>query len=394
MHLLDTYALHCGLKVDKPYIYTLYYPLGIERYITFQPFSNFAEKQYDYWNEVIGHLNPILEDKSIKVVQIGAKDDAPMKQCIWTQGTTKISQAAYLIKNGILHLGVDSFGAHVASGFSKKIVCLYSTNWANNCRPYWSDPKDIRLFEPDRSESKPTFNHEEGPNKSINKIKPEDIANSVLELLGSEDKVNKESVFFGDDYNKMKISLVPSSLTYSLKELGHLIVRMDLHFDEKILEAILQSYESVSIITKKPIDIEIINKHKEKIQDVVYWVNKDNDIKFVKKLHSTGINYILLTNLKGEKFSDLKFKYLDYNFIFQKVINEEKKEKVLNFGKEKLLFKSRQKIVKDGKVYNSVASLNKEWEVEDMISEPCFDLIDEDDFWLDLEDFYIMKKLD
>ena len=229
MHLLDTYALHCGLKVDKPYIYTLYYPLGIERYITFQPFSNFAEKQYDYWNEVIGHLNPILEDKSIKVVQIGAKDDAPMKQCIWTQGTTKISQAAYLIKNGILHLGVDSFGAHVASGFSKKIVCLYSTNWANNCRPYWSDPKDIRLFEPDRSESKPTFNHEEGPNKSINKIKPEDIANSVLELLGSEDKVNKESVFFGDDYNKMKISLVPSSLTYSLKELGHLIVRMDLH---------------------------------------------------------------------------------------------------------------------------------------------------------------------
>ena len=170
MHLLDTYALHCGLKVDKPYVYTLYYPLGVDKYITFQPFSNFAEKQYDFWNEVIDYLSPILKDQGIRIAQIGAKDDTPMKECIWTQGTTKISQAAYLIKNGMLHLGVDSFGAHVASGFNKKIVALYSTNWANNCKPYWSDPKDVRLFEPDRSVSKPTFNHEEGPDKSINKI--------------------------------------------------------------------------------------------------------------------------------------------------------------------------------------------------------------------------------
>tara|TARA_R100000152_G_scaffold15066_1_gene6982 strand:+ start:129 stop:1313 length:1185 start_codon:yes stop_codon:yes gene_type:complete len=394
MHLLDTYALHCGLKVDKPYIYTLYYPLGVDRYITFQPFSNFAEKQYDFWNEVIDYLSPILKDQGIRIAQIGAKDDTPMKECIWTQGTTKISQAAYLIKNGMLHLGVDSFGAHVASGFNKKIVALYSTNWANNCKPYWSDPKDVRLFEPDRSVSKPTFNHEEGPDKSINKIKPEDIANSVLDLLGSKAKVKKETVFFGDDYNKMKMNIVPSSASLALMEFGHLIVRMDLHFDEEVLEFLIQNYPSVSIITKKPIDTKLLKHYKNKIQDIVYWVNEDNDIEFVKGIHGLGINYILLTSLTGDKFSDLKFKYLDYNFIFQRIANKKKRKEILKLGRKNLQFRTRQKIVKDGKVYNGVAALKKGVEENGLVQESFVDLIDTEDFWVDLEDAYIVKKLD
>ena len=394
MHLLDTYALHCGLKVDKPYIYTLYYPLGVDKYITLQPFSNFAEKQYDYWNEVVEYLYPILQEKDISIVQIGGDKDKPIKHCVWTQGTTRISQAAFLVKNSVLHLGVDSFAAHIASGFDKKIVALYSTNWANNCKPYWSKPEDIRLFEPDRSEAKPTFNHEEGPNKSINKINPEDIANSVLELLEIDERVKNETVFFGSDFDKTKISVVPSMGLESLKQFGHLIVRMDLHFDEDVLEYFFQTYDTVSVITRKPISEKLITHYKDKIQYVVYWVDKDNDINFVKFLHGTGANYILISSLTGDDLNDIKFEYLDYNFIFQKTVPKDKRKEILKLGKENLLFKSRQKIIKDGKIYNSVAALNEGIEEKDLVTESYINLIDNDDFWIDLQDFYIVKKLD
>lgn len=394
MHLLDTYALNCGLKVDKPYIYDLYYPLGIEKYISFQPFSVFPEKQYDFWDEVTSHLMPILEKENVKIVQIGLKDDPMIRGCIWTQGTTKISQVAHLIKNGLMHFGIDSFGCHVASGYNKKIVSLYSTNYAENCKPYWSDSKDVKLFEPDRTESKPTFNHEEGPDKSINKVKPEDVANSVLEFLGLEQRVNLETIYFGNDYNKPKIMFVPSSYFDGLREFDHLVFRMDLHFDEEILEALLLTYDKSSIITNKSIDIAIIEKNKDKIQDIVYFIDKNHDIKFVEKLHYLGVNYILVSTMEEKDLNDLKLDYLDYNFIFRQEVAEEKKKEILKHPKDKLKFKSKHKYLKEGKVYNSIAALNAGVEQDSLFSESFINIIDNKDFWLALEDYYIVKELD
>ena len=145
MHLLDTYALNCGVKIDKPYIYTMFYPLGESKYITIQPFSNYSGKVYDYWNEVINYMQAELSKHDIKIVQIGKQGDPQLAHCIWTQGSTTVAQASFLIKNSMLHLGVDSFGAHIASAYGKKIVGLYSTNWAENCKPYWSNKEDYVL---------------------------------------------------------------------------------------------------------------------------------------------------------------------------------------------------------------------------------------------------------
>ena len=65
MHLLETYALNCGAKIDKPYIYEQYYPLGEEKYITIQPYSRYAGKQYVYWAEVINYIFPYLEKEKV-----------------------------------------------------------------------------------------------------------------------------------------------------------------------------------------------------------------------------------------------------------------------------------------------------------------------------------------
>ena len=105
MHLIETYALNCGLKIDKPFIYEKYCPIPFDKYISFQPCSKYSSKSYDLWQEVIDQIVPILQEDEIHVVQIGGKDEKPIKNCYHLQGKTNINQAAYIIKRGLLHFG-------------------------------------------------------------------------------------------------------------------------------------------------------------------------------------------------------------------------------------------------------------------------------------------------
>ena len=102
-------------------------------------------------------MYPYLKEKDIDVVQIGSKDEQMVEHCIHHQGQTTIKQAAYIIENSLLHLGTDSFSTHVASGFNKKIISLYSTLYKECCGPYWGDENDHVLLEPDRSKKESEF---------------------------------------------------------------------------------------------------------------------------------------------------------------------------------------------------------------------------------------------
>ena len=85
-HLVETYALNCGLKIDKPFLLEKYFPLEFDNYITFHPFSKYESKSYDYWQDVIDFIHPELEKAGIRILQIGGKDDTPIKKCHHSQG--------------------------------------------------------------------------------------------------------------------------------------------------------------------------------------------------------------------------------------------------------------------------------------------------------------------
>ena len=99
----------------------------------------------------------------------------------------KISQKEYLIKNGVLHLGANSFAMHAASCFQKKIVSLFSNIGPEHSGPYWSKDEDIILLNGDRKGQKYSFHDFEDP-PTINTIKPEKVAESVCKLLDIEFK--------------------------------------------------------------------------------------------------------------------------------------------------------------------------------------------------------------
>ena len=170
MHLIEQYALSCGVKIDQPHIETSFFPVASNKYITVHASSGMASKNYDYYNDVIELILPYLKQENIDIIQIGERDDAKLNHCEHLNGSTTIRQTSYIIENSELHFGNDSFSAHVASGFNKKIVCLYSILYKECCKPYWGDPENQILLETDRKGLKPSFSNQELP-KTVNFIK-------------------------------------------------------------------------------------------------------------------------------------------------------------------------------------------------------------------------------
>ncbi|NBW12809.1 MAG: lipopolysaccharide heptosyltransferase family protein [Caulobacteraceae bacterium] len=378
MHLIERYATSCGVKIGKPFIYEKFFPLPIEKYICFQPFSKYNSKNYDYWQEVLEILIPYLEEYNIKIVQIGTKNDKQFLNTAFLGGQTTINQAAYIIKNSILHLGADSFGVHIASGYDKKIVALYSNSNIENACPYWTKKQDKILISSNR-DKKPSYSAEENP-KSINNIKPEEIAYSVLKLLNIKFNNNKETINFGSDYNLQSYEIIPEdniNLTNFLVE--NPIVRMDYCFNEIVLEQLLQQKKCI-IFTNKPIKKEIIEKYKSNINQIIYIIEEENSPNFVKLLKINSINYILLSFLAEEVLNKFKLDYLDYNLIINKKHKTKEDFNIKNINN--LHYKSSRTLYgAEGKFISRYDWINKNGDK----------VVDDPEFWKEADNFYIFK---
>jgi ADP-heptose:LPS heptosyltransferase len=117
-------------------------------------------------------------------------------------GKTSYNTLAFLIQNSCLHLGFDSLPVHIASHYQKKIVALYP-HYIANTGPYFSEQKDVVLFEGIRyCGLKPVFAQDD-PFSIINKIPSKHISEAVLHLLDIE-----ENEFASIDpklYNKLDV---------------------------------------------------------------------------------------------------------------------------------------------------------------------------------------------
>jgi len=207
MHLLNCYSLNCGLKIDKPFILEKFFPLNIDNFITFEPKGVFPSRQYDYWDDVINILQPILDREGIKILQIGpTQDDYKFPRVYNVSGQASANQIAYILSNSLLHLGSDSFFNHLASHYNKKIVSLFSDSPPDNNGPFFSKPEDLSLLTPRFKNRKYSYSMEED-DKAINTIKPEDIAKEVCSLLGVSFEYQYETLHVGANYNNRSVEL-------------------------------------------------------------------------------------------------------------------------------------------------------------------------------------------
>lgn len=381
MRLLDTYATNTGSKIDKPFIYSKYFPLPIEKYITFQAQTPYDSRNYSYWQEVISLIHPYLNKNNINIVQVGTKDEKPLNGVINLLGQTNINQLAYIIENNILHFGADSLCVHLSSYFNKLIVSLYSISNPNVAGPHFGDKnKHVLLKGYERiGNKKPSYSQVESP-KSIDQIKPEEIAGAILKLLDIEYSNLPESIYFGQDFNARSFEVVPDEIIDANSiPIENPIVRMDYYFNEQALENILSAKKTI-IFTNKSIKKDLIQKYKKNILQVIYIVEEDNDVNFVKLLKNNSINYALLSFLEESILNKYKIDYMDYNLIINKKHKTKEDAKIIDTND--LFYKSSRTLISSKGQFIS----RYDW-----LHNSGNKVVDDPEFWKEVDNFYIFK---
>jgi ADP-heptose:LPS heptosyltransferase len=182
MHILQTYSLLSGAKINKCFIEEESFDLPSTDYVLIHPCCTKAPaRQYSKWQDVISLLK---QDESFKkpIVQIGSILDKLYDNIdINLLGKTNANQLAYLIKHCALLICYDSFPMHLASYYDKKIVCLFSY-YSKNSKPYFSSKKNISILEPDFTIYKPSLLYDD-TYRLIDTISPNTIYNNIKRLL-------------------------------------------------------------------------------------------------------------------------------------------------------------------------------------------------------------------
>ena len=385
MHILERYALSCGVKIDKPFILEQYYPVSLDKYIVFQTSGKGNSRQYDYWIKVFQYIREYTKD--YKIIHVGLESDQSIAGVdLDLRGKTSIRQLAYLIKNSSLYLGIDSLSTHLAGYYDKKIVALYSYCYAQNCFPVWGKGHNQSLIEVNWAEQgKPSFSLNE-KKKNINTIKPEVIAKAALDHLGVANDLDLvKTLFIGAEYHKPTIEIVPDSNSYPIFIKDKVCnVRMDYHFNEENLIR-LASICKVNIVTAREININILYSIRAKICGLNIIASNEISEDYLIKVKTLGLKLNLSAPFNDswsalcEKFFDFKLDK-DSTIEKSKIKNASEIDESCDFNSEKIIFS-------EGKVY----SCKLFWEKKQPKLDRRAKVVDDQAFWQESDYFYIYK---
>jgi hypothetical protein len=345
--LITTYANSCGIKLPKeaPKFPTCYYPIPNAKYITLHIGAGHDSRKYDYYQEVVNILKPILKNNNIHIVQIGTNDEPNLDGVIHIKNNLSLRQSAFVLANGICHIGSDSCWTHIGGSMNLPILSLHSNSPLEVSSPYYKD-KHIAL-DADRGDKKWTYSATENP-KTINTIKPEDIAKSTLELLNIQDNIKAKTFYIGDQYNSNQVDIIPDYPVDGTKFANYkILIRGDVVCNYNAIGHIL-NYYSAGLVLNKPIPIDILNRFKSKIKIIYYIIDSNYNKDFISKLHTSGIKYHLLTEMDGDELNNVKLDLFDFNAISKKILFDKSKIK------SNLLFKTNRLFNSNNKFYPSV----------------------------------------
>jgi hypothetical protein len=381
-HLLTEYAKSCGVKIDKPYNNPHFYPLPFDKYVVIHASSGMESKNYDYYNDVIELLKPFLDKNKIGIIQIGGEKDIKLRWVHYSLGTTKL-QMQYIIQNSELVLCNDTCSAHFASGFGKKIVALYSVLYKRNAYPYWSKNEDFIQLEADRKGKSPSFCAVECP-KTIDTIKIEDVAKSVLKLLNIENNISIKTIFVGEKYPRQAIEIVPNfqnNIGLSNKLLN---IRLDYCENFDFLYSWLKNNKA-SLVINKTFGIEKIIPFKQNIESIVLDISDMGDAakKQIEDITKFGFKLIVISRNK-EKIQEQRFNLFDFNV---ELVENKKVENVGDVYSNNFFAKTGKVILSNSKKYISKAHLDK-----DLPANINNSPINSPDFWDDSDYMAIFSK--
>jgi len=371
-HLAEEYAKSCGVKIGKPTLKPHYFPILHDKYITIHNDKKVQAKEYDMWPDVIELLKPILKD--IKIVQVGAHGEDTIQGVDFHLPTESLKQCAYVISKSLAHVGIDSVPVHIASALDRPVVSIYAHTYANTCSPLWNEKSKAITIESDRGGNKPSFSLEEHP-KTINFIKPEKIAQAVLDVLDIQEKIKHKTIHIGNKYLSKFVEYIPIGKSSLISDL--IDVRLDYAHNEKSLEDLIQK-NSVEVTLSKPIAESFLTCGK--IKKIVYKADSFNS-RFLKKIKESSIPHVLICT-SSENLAEQRAKYFDHliNYLDLDSLIEHNKKTIGDIDFKKIKIKSGKKVVCRNKTYESLYELN--------------DKKNKENFYIDLEYFRVYTEED
>lgn len=381
-HVLEEYAKNLGVLISKPIVSKHYFPVVEDKYITIFSEEKMTSKNYKYYDMVLELLRPFLLEKNIKVIQIDTKSNQ-IKGVNKVVGGLSFRQYAYLISKSIMHIGIDNVYSHYASSENIPIVNLFGNVYPSISNGYWSsdnERKDIAA----PWEVKPSLSHED-PKDEINLIKPEKIAQSILDLLGEKTKINFKTQNIGSMFSQEIYEVVPTSFHPLPEEHdGIVFLRADYGVNPEAFLEYCGRYK-VCIISDQLIQPSAINKFKNNISKISLILDRDYEEipeKYFEILKTWNISVQILVKNEND-LAFLKNKYFD-----QDVHPYQSKKKKIKGVSKKSLFLSNKKIFKDGKVYASKAHLD----VGKNLVDNKMNVINTPEYWEEQDHFYIYEQ--
>jgi hypothetical protein len=354
-HIIQEYAKSCGVKIGEPKISPTFFPIVEEKYITIYH-GNCRATHYEYWEEVLEILSPILSKKKIKIVQLLDSETQKIQSAHKHISVSK-KQAAFIIQNSLCHVGTDSIYCYFAGEFSVPLVSIYSHTHPNNTRPWKrlkNKTKEICSFE---QVGRPSYDPNE-QNKTINSVKPEVIAKDIIDALGIKKEIKFKTLFIGSRYNEQCVDVVPTEpINIQHPKIN---VRMDICHNEEVLQGVLQN-NFAEVTLSAPISEKLLSLRRI---SVINYIAESFDESFVKRVKNLGIHINLLC-VSEEQLSAQRFKFFDYEVIFHDLntIAKENAEKIKDILDNKVKAKSNKKILIGNKQYFSYLEALKSQEL-------------------------------
>tara|TARA_R110001592_G_scaffold360201_2_gene668195 strand:- start:2690 stop:3823 length:1134 start_codon:yes stop_codon:yes gene_type:complete len=343
-HIAEVYAKDLGVKIGDPVITDHFFPGLPDKYITIQASNKMPAANYLYWDLVIHLIKPYLGD--IKIVQVGGSDDKPVNGIDLTTLGNSYKQMNYVIKNAKAHCGCDSLPSHVASIYDIPSIALHFNLYKENSKPIWHKNNYCISIEPDFSKIKPSFSSN---CNRINEIKPEQIAQAIIDQLNIKEKIKFKTIRIGSAYNQDLVEIVPNFFHPHENLVNKNInIKSEIHFNkENIINWCRHS--NVNLFLDQVIDDGMIDACTNLKQVVFNYDAKHKDLdlsNFIKKLKNNRINLVI--HVQDEKiFSDTSLKYFDNNVIRKNNIEPE------NVSNVECKFLSKKKFVSGGNIFNS-----------------------------------------
>jgi len=369
MHKLESFALSCGSKIEKPFIEKNFYPILDKKYICISSLSDNDSKDYDFFNDVIFHIKPYLEENGISILEIGNNQKKPYFYCKNYRHLSRL-QSSYVISKSLLYFGNFNFYSHIANYHDKTVVCVTNQDYADLNKPYNASDK-FHVFTPE-TEDKPLFADRELP-KTINLTYPEKVACKILDSLNIKHSLhNVETIHTGEEYYNDVIDIVPGD--YYLQNLnisGPVNIRLDKNFNLNFLGQ-CKILQEINIVTDKLIPMEYIRFLKGNLKMISFFVSKETSALDVKSLQKSGVKLNLLNkNIKDTQ--EIRMNLIDYQV--RNFGTKTKKDLDVKSLKN-LKFLSKRNIISEGQVYNSYLSLSRKKNTSSVIDSP--------EFWEDL----------